>query len=332
MQSLPLELIIDNVFPYLERNSFNSFSVASKDLLRVSKKVLPPWPERLYSRDHLPRTQCLAFSPDGTTIACGCSDSKIRLWDIRSGEYKPLDGHWPGEAVVSIVFSKSVKMLASSSTDHTIRIWHLDGEKPPRKIHASHVNSLDFLANDEILFSGHYNSETIKVWNVSSGSLVRTLSGNARGLVKDVLSETGNSLISTCNDGLIKRWNLSDGTNSESWNGGSYNAIGSSPKNRVLVASVRADDCFELWNTETSGRRTCAHSKPHRIEFSPNGDKLASIDIYRNIKVWATKDGSLLSELEDKSLFAFHEVRFSPDARTVGAISRHQNMIRLFQT
>ncbi|KAG7336883.1 WD repeat-containing protein [Nitzschia inconspicua] len=107
------------------------------------------------------RIRSIVFSNDGTELACGSSDGSIKLWNVWTGEQPSLRGHWPGEEVIALAYSNSNNnnnnlmnhqkhhhqqqhhhhqqqqrhqqhngngnWLASSSTDHTIRIW----KKPP---------------------------------------------------------------------------------------------------------------------------------------------------------------------------------------------------------
>ena len=70
-------------------------------------------------------TRCVAFSPDGQTIAAGWGDGKVRLWDVQTGEWKEtLKGH--SSEVYSLAFSAEGKTLASTSQDTTVRIWSIN--------------------------------------------------------------------------------------------------------------------------------------------------------------------------------------------------------------
>ena len=69
------------------------------------------------------RANCIAFSPDGQTLASGWSD--ISLWDVSSGARKvELSGHT--DRLGSIAFSPDGRTLASGSSDATVRLWDVE--------------------------------------------------------------------------------------------------------------------------------------------------------------------------------------------------------------
>ena len=67
----------------------------------------------------------LAWSPDGRTLAAGCADGAVRLWDVVSGrEYAPLAGH--AGPVRCLMFGRDGKTLRSFGGDNRVLSWPLD--------------------------------------------------------------------------------------------------------------------------------------------------------------------------------------------------------------
>src|SRR4051812_6796215 len=59
---------------------------------------------------------CVAFSPDGRTLAAGADDAVIRLWEVPGGKViRELGGH--RDAVFGLSFSPDGKRLASCGRD-----------------------------------------------------------------------------------------------------------------------------------------------------------------------------------------------------------------------
>ena len=64
----------------------------------------------------------LAWSPAGATLACGCSDGAIRLWDVDQERLlRVVLGH--DGAITSVAWSPKGDMLASAGADATVRLW-----------------------------------------------------------------------------------------------------------------------------------------------------------------------------------------------------------------
>jgi WD40 repeat protein len=64
----------------------------------------------------------VAFSPDGTRLACACGNGMIRLWDMKTHQFVvELEGHT--DYVHHVAFSPDGTRLVSCSGDKTVRIW-----------------------------------------------------------------------------------------------------------------------------------------------------------------------------------------------------------------
>ena len=157
-----------------------SLSISAQDKQKVELVVETGHPEAVRS---------VAFSPNGKTLITGSRDNTVKLWDITSGrELKTLSGH--SDSVLSVAFSPDGKTLGSGSSDKTVKLWdsasgrevitllgrsstgtfYLDG-------HSEAISSVTFSPDGKTLASGSFD-RTIKLWDIRSGSVLRTLSGH----------------------------------------------------------------------------------------------------------------------------------------------------------
>ncbi len=87
------------------------------------------------------------------------------MWKLDGTELQTLDGH--ESSVKCVSFCKDEQILASASSDKTIKLWHRNGEKwschKTLKGHRQSVNSISFIPDGKILISGS-DDRTALLW------------------------------------------------------------------------------------------------------------------------------------------------------------------------
>ncbi|TFI54976.1 serine/threonine protein kinase [Mastigocladus laminosus UU774] len=172
-------------------------------------------------KSHSDSVNSVAFSPDGKTLASGSWDKTVKIWNVGTGQViRTLNGH--SNFVYSVAFSPDGKTLASGSFDNTIKIWNVGTGQVIRTLnghsdfvlsvafgHSDFVLSVAFSPDGKTLASGS-RDKTVKIWNVGTGQVIRTLNGHSDFVLSVAFSPDGKTLASGSSDTTIKIWRLSE--------------------------------------------------------------------------------------------------------------------------
>ncbi|MBY0461022.1 MAG: hypothetical protein K2V38_27185, partial [Gemmataceae bacterium] len=123
----------------------------------------------------------VALSGDGASVAAGCSDGRVFVWDKQGKAKGDVVAHEGG--VGGVAFHPSQPVLISAGADGTVKGWNLpldaklakdkDGQEPSRtkfefKPHAGKVTALVVNpANGQVITAGA--DKLVRVWDVSKG-------------------------------------------------------------------------------------------------------------------------------------------------------------------
>ena len=134
----------------------------------------------------------VVFSPDGTTLASGSYDRKVKLWDMATlTNIATLEGHRNG--VKSVAFSPDGTVLASASQDETVKLWDTSEWMAPITLDTSDL-AMTVGGGPSAALRG-YNPHSLPEWNFGSlSSQAFVLDGVSYTLHKLVYNVAGKVL------------------------------------------------------------------------------------------------------------------------------------------
>jgi WD40 repeat protein len=118
--------------------------------------------------------RCLAFSPDGKTLAFGTWDKMVHFWRASEGKVIHKLARHPGK-VTSLAFSLDGTILASGGEDRTACLWDVAGGKALRRFtgHREAVHQVLFTPDGKSLATAGLN-DNIRFWDPDTGKQLRT--------------------------------------------------------------------------------------------------------------------------------------------------------------
>ncbi|MHA2334001.1 MAG: WD40 domain-containing protein [Candidatus Hodarchaeales archaeon] len=295
--------------------------------------------KKQYFEAHGEAVRAVDFSADGKLMVSCSDDQTIKIWnaiDWNSNPVLPFENQ--GDYVMDVEFSPvTSQLLASTVIDNEFLIRDLEsGSKQELIGHGSGVGvnprtKVAFSPDEQLLATGGGDG-LIKLWDVTSGKLIQTLTGYTSSLMEVVFSPDGTLLASCSQDSTVKIWNVARGTDFQELTEqtSAISAVAFSPDG-TIIASSTDDQEVALWNvTSDINGIKITESQPLNghvdevtsIAFSPSGTVMASGGSDTDIILWNTTTWGqmhVLSNHTEKLL----TVAFSSDDTVLASASDH---------
>jgi ribosome assembly protein 4 len=279
-------------------------------------------------RGHRDWVLAVAWSSCGTKIASAGMDKEIRIWDPETARplCKAMKGHT--KAIVALcwepmLYNPRPIRLASASQDWTIRIWDsirgsclftLSGHTKP-------IRALKWGGNG-LLYSGG-EDRSVRAWSIEDKKLFRLMEGHAHW-VNSLSSNTEYALRQGCYDYTGNGRDASEGEKKTKALA-NYNKILTQSNGVEYLVSGSDDFTLFLWKPQESGKpiaRLTGHQQPvNFIQYSPDGNLIASASFDKSIRIWGGFTGKFIMVFR-AHVQSVYQVAWSADSRLLVSSSK----------
>ena len=249
----------------------------------------------------------LAFSPDGSSLASGHFMSPVQMWQVSSKTlvYRTSRIESAGE----MAFSPDGTLLAVANSFGEgycqTELWRLTDETLLHSLDETlGCKGVAFSPDGTTLAAFAYSEtgETVGLWQVSDGALLRAMGDNAGSMWSLALASNGQTLATGAEDYTVRLWRASDGTLIYTLSGHTdlVDSLAFSPDSLILASGSR-DSTIRIWRVNDGALLHVLKGHTgyvNNLAFSLDGGILASAGGDGSVRLWRVGDGTLLRTLE----------------------------------
>lgn len=236
-------------------------------------------------------------------------DNTLLIWNLMEPNLKPkkLSGH--KSLVNDLSISPTGFLIASASSDHTVRIWsniiddkdYNNGQSQILKHNSAPVKSVDFSCDSKLIATGS-DDKTVKLINVADRRLLANLLGHSNWVKCVRFSQDSRLLASTADDKSVRLWDVNKGVLNYSLlniHNGVVNAVRFHPDNS-LIATACFDKKIRLFDIRS--KRLVQVYDQHKknvtsVAFHPSGFYMASSSFDETVKIFDLRNGEIMFTL-----------------------------------
>ena len=302
-------------------------------------------PEGAKLRIGMGRVEDLQFSPDGQLLAVATS---VGIWLYDTETYAPHNLIAANQGgITTIAFSADSRRLACGSGHYTLSVWDvrsgnllktfgLEKSNPEVVWEPMSVASVAFSPDGRKLMSFARHEDTLRVWDVRTGNLLKTFKYRRVPANSAAFSPDGQTLALGCGDwefGSVNLWNPETGEHRDILGVAQVVSMAFSPDSQRLAVVTGYDDkALYVWDVHTEKRlhKLTGHTGSiYALAFSANDRIVAGgRKDDTTLRMWDARTGDLLKTFKGHTDLV-RALAFSPNSDTLASASS-DNTLRLW--
>jgi WD40 repeat protein len=272
--------------------------------------------------------RCVAFSPDGKSLAAGSFRGAVKVWDLSAGGAEPVTHHLYAGAVGGLAFSPDARRLAWCTGAGRVQVIdpRTGDEVLTLRGHDGAVLGVAFSPDGGRLATAG-GDRLVRVWDAAVPQEVQSVYQQGGWNYDCAFSPDGKSVAvakgisqsTPRGDKLVRVWDLEKRAWGREFRWTDYLTSVAYGSNQLAAGSE--DGTVVIWDKETAAVRH--ELKGHRgvvtgVAYSPDGRQLASAGADGTVRWWDTDTGRQTRSVPgtDSPLSG---VAYSPDGHLVAA-------------
>lgn len=249
-----------------------------------------------------------AISPANDKVAVGCSNGKMKIYNIPSGTLaNDINAHpnW----VTSVAYSPDGTKIVTGGSDDKVKIWSNTGTLLFTCTgHTGDITNVKITPDNNFVVSSS-KDDKIKIWNISTGTLVQTISGHTNDVNGIDISPDGTKIVSASSDSTCKIWNFNTGNLLSTFgvaDSGVINTVAWSPNGDKIVTGNGLSDVV-LWSIPTTlGINNFSKGNEFDLTLFPNpSSEQVSFNLPINLEV----EKVVITDINGKVVFSSNEIK-----------------------
>jgi WD40 repeat protein len=245
------------------------------------------------------------FSPDGATIAVSSDDQLVRLYNSKTG-------------VLINKFEGFLNLTDKAGLEYDRSSWDYYIKK-----YTTLKNDVRISPDGKYLIKGKIGS-IVRMWEVSSGTIVREFIGHEKAVLSTEFSRDGKYLLTGSADRTARLWEVSSGNMLKEFKGHRdvlFSVAFSEDEKSIATGSW--DSSAKIWDIESGELIQTINfeqSAPYKLQFVNNDIYLLIAGLDKTLKLW-----EIDSKKEVRTFIGhtdvIHDFDINSDQKTISSVS-----------